>query len=533
MKHLKDKNLIGDGLITKAWIFEVCFCIFGLFSAFTITWASIEAETFSELSFKEIMPLTLGLLVWIAVAFTELLKIPVTQGIMHSRKFFTKIPASVFLFLICFLTFESILSGLTISFETRLEPVNELRMDKKNLEDKIALLGKQESEISIIDEKEIRDEQYAAVEVQAVNIDDENRRYENIINSLRNPKASAEIKELKSQLTYLKKENIRIGDDITRTTKEFDDFLKASSESEIKAIKNNNLFNKRKVIEDFQKRRDLRREQNNKQLLALNNELSENKKSIESITAQLTQLTATPKEVLGLIQEYQNKIESGNETKEKLYASVDNRILERIKTNDENISLKQTLNDEIRSVENEINDIAAQMNAKQSDVVFMLAKMFFSKEVSDLEKQEVNFVVMMLSMSMAGLVAIAGVMLTFIATSNQLDKGPKKQIIRRRFAKFFADLRRRVRKPKIIKEKVEVEKIVEVEKPVEVEKIVEVEKEIEVEKIVKEVIEVPTPVKVPTFISVPVPKEPDELPAIDEIIDEHMAKDPEDKGGVH
>ena len=183
MKHLKDKNLIGDGLITKAWIFEVCFCIFGLFSAFTITWASIEAETFSELSFKEIMPLTLGLLVWIAVAFTELLKIPVTQGIMHSRKFFTKIPASVFLFLICFLTFESILSGLTISFETRLEPVNELRMDKKNLEDKIAF-WEQESEISIIDEKEIRDEQYAAVEVQAVNIDDENRRYENIINSL-------------------------------------------------------------------------------------------------------------------------------------------------------------------------------------------------------------------------------------------------------------------------------------------------------------------------------------------------------------
>ena len=134
---------------------------------------------------------------------------------------------------------------------------------------------------------------------------------------------------------------------------------------------------------------------------------------------------------------------------------------------------------------------------------------------------------------MAGLVATAGVMLTFIATSNQLDKGPKKQIIRRSFAKFFADLRRRVRKPKIIKEKVEVEKIVEVEKEIEVEKIVEVEKEIEVEKIVKEVIEVPTPIKVPTFISVPVPKDPDELPAIDEILDEHLSKDPEDKGGVH
>ena len=98
------------------------------------------------------------------------------------------------------------------------------------------------------------------------------------------------------------------------------------------------------------------------------------------------------------------------------------------------------MNDEIRDVENEINDIAAQMNAKQSDVVFMLAKMFFSKEVSDLKKQEVNFVVMMLSMSMAGLVATAGVMLTFLSMSNYLDKGPKKQIIRRSFAKFFADL---------------------------------------------------------------------------------------------
>ena len=521
MKHLKDKNLIGDHLITTAWIFEVCFCLFGLFSAFVITSASIEVETFSELSIKEIMPLALGLLVWIAVAFTELLKIPVTQGIMYSKKFITKIGPSIFLFSICFLTFESMLSGLTISFDTRLEPVNELRKDKKNLEDKIALLSKQESEIFIKNEKEIRDEQYAAVEVQAVNIDDENRRYENLINSLRNPKASAEIKELKSQLTYLKKENTRIGDDITRTTKEFDDFLKASSESEIDVTKNTGLFSKRKVIEDFQKRRDDRRDQNNEQLLALNNELSENKKSIESITAQLTQLTATPKEALDLIQEYQNKIKEGNQEKKNLYASVVNRIQERIKTNDDNIGLKETLNDEIRDVENEINDIAAQMNAKQSDVVFMLAKMFFSKEVSDLKKQEVNFVVMMLSMSMAGLVATAGVMLTFLSMSNYLDKGPKKQIIRRSFAKFFADLRRRVRKPKIIKEKVEVEKIVEVEK------------EIEVEKIVKEVIEVPTPIKVPTFISVPVPKDPDELPAIDEILDEHLSKDPEDKGGVH
>ena len=64
----------------------------------------------------------------------------------------------------------------------------------------------------------------------------------------------------------------------------------------------------------------------------------------------------------------------------------------------------------------------------------------------------------------------------------------------------FIALRKRILKPKIIKEIVEVEK--------EVEKIIEVE----IEKKVYEKVEVPTPYEITKFVSVPVPTEIADLP---------------------
>ena len=49
---------------------------------------------------------------------------------------------------------------------------------------------------------------------------------------------------------------------------------------------------------------------------------------------------------------------------------------------------------------------------------------------------------------MAGLVAIAGVMLTFIATSNQLDKGPKSKLLEEAY-KFAT--KKESQKPRLLK----------------------------------------------------------------------------------
>ena len=56
--------------------------------------------------------LIVGSAVWFAVAFTELLKIPVTKGLVYAKNIFVKIGTAAFLLFICFITFESMSTGL-------------------------------------------------------------------------------------------------------------------------------------------------------------------------------------------------------------------------------------------------------------------------------------------------------------------------------------------------------------------------------------------------------------------------------------
>ena len=81
--------------------------------------------------------------------------------------------------------------------------------------------------------------------------------------------------------------------------------------------------------------------------------------------------------------------------------------------------------------------------------------------------------------------------------SNYLEetKPKKSNGILRGLQKMIADIRRRIRAPKIITEKIETE----------VEKVVEVVKEVPVEKVVKELVEVPKAYVVKEFVGVPVP----------------------------
>jgi len=109
-------------------------------------------------------------------------------------------------------------------------------------------------------------------------------------------------------------------------------------------------------------------------------------------------------------------------------------------------------------------------------------------------------------MSVAGVVSLAGPLLTFLAYSLVIqDEAPKKRSIKYTLRLALVSLIKRIRAPKIVT------KI----KEIEVEK--EVIKEVLVEKIKYEEVIKPEPVEVPIFIQVPVPTDPKDLPKIEDL----------------
>ena len=110
--------------------------------------------------------------------------------------------------------------------------------------------------------------------------------------------------------------------------------------------------------------------------------------------------------------------------------------------------------------------------------------------------------------SLSIVVAIIGPVLAFTAVNNQIEdqRTPKRNKFTYSLRRLFVDLRRKLRKPKVVTEVIEQE----------VEKIVEVTKEVPVEKVVKEVVEVIKPVEITRYVGIPVPKHPEELPTLEE-----------------
>ena len=73
-KNLHNKIETGDRLISWAWRLEYVFVSLGLLVAFSLATSGVASNGgFSDLTFIEWNSLILGLVIWVAVAFTELL----------------------------------------------------------------------------------------------------------------------------------------------------------------------------------------------------------------------------------------------------------------------------------------------------------------------------------------------------------------------------------------------------------------------------------------------------------------------------
>ena len=94
-KLLKDN--LGHKLLLWAWTLEIIFVFLGLLVALSFAFSAYDGlAQKGYLDIQEWNLVILGSAVWVAIAFTELLKIPVTRGIILTQNFFIKITAFLF-----------------------------------------------------------------------------------------------------------------------------------------------------------------------------------------------------------------------------------------------------------------------------------------------------------------------------------------------------------------------------------------------------------------------------------------------------
>ncbi len=524
-KNLHNKIETGDRLISWAWRLEYVFVSLGLLVAFSLATSGVASNGgFSELSFIEWNSLILGLVIWVAVAFTELLKIPVTKGIVYSNNPLVKLGASAFLFFICVVTFESMSTGLERSITNREAVVEESRKAISDVDNQLALIEEQIILKPNVDENTLKEEAYAGVRMQVEAIDEQISQLKNQISNLRNPSASDEINELKSQVSDLNLDNTKLSNLIADLRKEYAEKIESSYKHESNEIKGV-VFNKDKVRKKYELERTELIDERDETISNYSANIESNKSQITKLNSKLAELSSIDPESTKIITSYNKKVEKLTQEKSAIYFNIDKRIQQKILTADMDANKVEALLEKKSILIEEKNQHIADINENGHDFIYSIAKRIYGvSEVADLSANQVNAVALFVIVTLAGVVAISGPILTLIAMSNYIEETqPKKSNgILRSFRKLIADLRRRIRAPKIVTETVETE----------VEKIVEVVKEVPVQKVVKEIVEVEKAYVVKQFVTVPVPKAHEDLPSYEEAEQEDKIQGVPILGGV-
>jgi hypothetical protein len=524
-KNLHSKIETGDKLISWAWRLEYVFVALGLLVALSILLGSVAAEgEIKDLTTAQWSSLIVGSAVWFAVAFTELLKIPVTKGLVYAKNIFVKIGTAAFLLFICFITFESMSTGLERSVSIREHDVNLSRSAIDEINKQEELINEKISYKAVIDENQLKINAYAGVEVQVDAINGQVLQLKQQIADLRNPSATDEINELKDQGDYLKSENAKLAESILFTTQTYDEKLKMSYTNEQNEVATQ-VFSKNKTRAKYSDLRQALINERDAIIAGYQESMTNNDLQLAALNTKVAQLTSLDPKAMTLIESYNAKINQLTDEKASIYADIDKRIAAKVAASEISGKEREQLLDEKAELIAKRNEHIADINANGHDFIYSMAKRVYgAKEVADLTPAQVNSVALVLIFSLAGVVAFSGPILTLLAMNNYLEETQpqQKNKLKTRIGALLVDLRRRLRQPKIIKEVIERE----------VEKEVEVIKEVPVEKIVKEVIEVPQLIETTKYVGVPVPTNPEDLPTMDEAMAEPKLHQAVAVGGV-
>ena len=511
MKVLSKKDTTG-WMMGFAWTLEIILCIAGILIAFSLAYIGVNGDSSDSLPFSSWLILLVGLLPLFAVAISELFKIPMVTGFLYAKSYVVKAFALAGLALICFLTFETMLTGQESLFSLRADQIKEQQRAENTISDQISLLDEQIIAVAKLSPEDIRKKGNEGIQDQlsAINeqINDLRRREETLASSM-NP---AEVTELKRQIISLEESKITIDLNNRNALKSLNAELKQLNADEQTELANTNLF-KGRIKTQYEIRRDSIKVEKltlvdfyakdidrvNRKITTLNNKVSKLSQPNEQLQTQLTLLA--------------NQISRAQQERSTIIKNVNDQIDASVIAAQNSKTRISELNMQKAELGEELNQVRESLASSSGhSFIHRLAGLYYGVDnLADLTEDQVGDFALIFMVSVAGVVSITGPILTFVAYSLHIEsESPKKPKLRPALRMMLIDLRKRLRNPKIVTEI----------KEIEIEK--EVIKEIEVEKIIyKEVIK-PEPVEIPIFVQVPVPTNPKDLPKMEELTKDNL-----------
>ena len=504
------KNILGQKLLVWAWVLEIIFVFLGLLVALSFAFSAYDGlADKGHLKIQEWNLIILGSAVWFAIAFTELLKIPVTKGIILSQNLFIKFIASLFLLFICFITFESISTGLERSITMRENIVNQSRTKIFEINKNIALLDQEYLSTEVLNEEKIIQNSQIIMNSDLESLDKQISSIKNIIQDLEFPSEGEEKFFLKQQASFFKQENERLYKLKDESSIKINEKLASLKNEERKALEGAFVWERAQIKQDYLNEKNLIALQDIQTQSEIKDSIALNNKSLQEINNKIQSLSLISPQDRNKIAAYKEDIKLLVAKKNLILEKSNNRINEKISILESNQDRRAEILKEKMVLMQTINMHRADINKNGQDFIYSFAKRIYSvDEVADLSSDQINFIALIIITSLAGVVAFSGPLLTLIAVSNQIEARKKKSelSIFRSIQLLILSLIRKIRKPnKVIKF---------------IEKEVEVIKEVPVKKIVKEIVEVPKPVEITRYVGIPVPKNIEELPTLEEAINE-------------
>lgn len=493
-------------MLKFAWILEVILCVTGMLIAFTLSYLAVS-NGYAELTFNQKLILIIGMLPLVGIALTELFKIPMMTGIMYARSKIVKFIGILTLGAICFLTFETMLTGQEQIFALRAEQIKVQKQNQHNLKEQLALISNQINAIDNFKASDIKKEANEGIQAQLGSLNDQIDDLRDQEEKLESSNNSAEVKELLRQIESinLSKSNLNESHRVNLDALA-DEKLTLDNNEQIEL--NNATFFKGKIKKDYADRRESIDQEKLALIESYKNEMSGFEQNIALLNKEVAGLIKPSESVQQNLVLISSQIIDLQNQKNKIIESTNKQIEINVENARNSKARINRLNITKAQISQELNQVRDDLSARSGEsFIHRLSALYYGVDnLAELTEEQVGKFSLIFMMSVAGVVSLAGPLLTYLALSLVIQEDiPKKGFLRNTLRLGLISIYKRFKSPKIITEIREIE----VEK--------EVIKEIPIEKIKYEEVIKPEPIEVPIFVQVPVPTDPKDLPKIEEL----------------
>lgn len=529
-----DRNIeTSKQMLGFAWGLEILLCLSGIVSAFTFAYLNQVGDSNEPLTMHMKIAFMTMALPMIAIALSELVKIPLTKGLVRIKSYFGKCVSILGLLLVCWLTFDQVIVTQENIINMGQKPVNDAKREVNSLKDKIKLKDEEQVALFSLTPEEIRKNAYDGVknQLQEINsqIDDLEKSKDRLSKSM-NP---AEIAELKRQITSYESSIETLEENRRLQLQDLNDELKQINFNEQNELENV-TFGKNRIKEHYAKlRNDIKIDKNNLNETFKNEKAKINKK-ITTLNNKVTKLSIPSESVAYELSVINQQLSEANQNRLAVRQKVDEQIDKEIAVWEKKSIQIDILKLEKAELGEELNKYREILESGSSDsFLHRMAGIFYGVDnLADLSEDQVGVFEQVFMISIALGVSIIGPILSYLALKLQKEsEEPKRKRARQALRKMLIDLRRKLRKSKEARKKkvthsirkalVDLRKRLRspkiIKEVLEVEKEVEVIKEVPVERVVYQEVIKPEPVEIPVIIQVPVPTDPKDLPRMEDL----------------